>query len=199
MSVNKRKCLSIREKVEIIRELRGEKNVEVCKKFNLSPSTVSTLWKNKEAILSTLENNLTTNKKMRKCELGNVDQALLEWFKVQRNAGFPINGPILKVQAEKFAKQLGHENFTCNNGWLDRFKNLHNTVCAKVSGEALSVDSKTATEWVKSVWVECQQGYSEEDIYKADETGVFYNMMPDSTFKFKGEKNVLAEKCLRIV
>jgi hypothetical protein len=61
---------------------------------------------NKEAILSALENNLTTNKEMRKCDLGNVDQALLEWFKEQRNAGFPIN--ILKVQAEKFAKQLGH-------------------------------------------------------------------------------------------
>jgi hypothetical protein len=40
---------------------------------------------------------------------------------------------------------------------------------------------------VKSVWVECQQGYSEEDIYNADETGVFYNVTPDSTFKFKGE------------
>jgi hypothetical protein len=88
------------------------------------------------------KNNLTTNKKMRKCDLGNVDQALLEWFKGQRNAGLPINGPILKVQAEKFAKQLGHENFTCNNGWLDRFKNRHNIVYAKVSGEALSVDSK---------------------------------------------------------
>jgi hypothetical protein len=43
---------------------------------------------------------------------------------------------------------------------------------------------------VKSVWVECQEGYSEEDIYNADETGVFYNMTPDSTFKFKGEKCV---------
>jgi Mor family transcriptional regulator len=40
MSINKRKCLSIRDKVEIIQELEhGEKNVEVCKKFNLSPST----------------------------------------------------------------------------------------------------------------------------------------------------------------
>jgi flagellar biosynthesis chaperone FliJ len=83
--------VSIREKVEIIQELeRGEKNVEVCKKFNLSPSTVSTSWKNKEAILSALENNLSTNKKVRKCDLGNVDQALLEWFKAQTNAGFPI-------------------------------------------------------------------------------------------------------------
>jgi hypothetical protein len=85
-------------------------------------------------ILSALENNLTTNKKRRKGDLSNIDQALLERFKVQRNAGFPINGPILKVQAEKFAKQLGHENFTCNNGWLDHFKNRHNIVYEKVSG-----------------------------------------------------------------
>jgi hypothetical protein len=42
-------------------------------------------------------------------------------------------------------------------------------------------------------WVECQQGYS-EDIHNADETGEFYNMMPDSTFKFKGEKFVGGEK-----
>jgi hypothetical protein len=80
--------------------------------------------------------------------LGNVDQALLEWFKVRRNAGFPT---ILKVQAEKFAKQLGHENFTRNNRWFDHFKNQHNIVYAKVSGEALSVDSKTTSEWVKRV------------------------------------------------
>jgi hypothetical protein len=50
-----------------------------------------------EKQISALENNLTTNNKMRKCVLDNVDQALLEErFKVQRNAGYPINGPILK-------------------------------------------------------------------------------------------------------
>jgi hypothetical protein len=166
------------------------KNVEVCKKLTYRHLQFRLYGKNKEAILSALENNLTTNKKIRKCDLGHINQALMEWFKVQRNAGFPINGPILKVQAEKFAKQFGHENFTSKNGWLDRFKNRHNIVYAKASGEALSVDSKTASEWVKSVWVECQQGYSEEDIYNADEAGVFYNMTPASTFKFKGEKCV---------
>jgi hypothetical protein len=114
--------------------------------------------------------------------LGNFDQARLEWYKVQRNAGFPINGPTIKVQAETFAKQLGHKNFTCNNGLLDRFKNRRNIVYAKVSREDPSVDSKTASEWEKSVWVECQYGYSEGDIYNADETGVFYNTTPDSIF-----------------
>jgi hypothetical protein len=95
--------------------------------------------------------NFTNNSENVSPEMITDNQALLEWFKVQRNAGFPINGPILKVQAEKFAKQLGHENFTCNNGWLVHFKNQHNIVYVKVSGEALSVDSKTASELVKSV------------------------------------------------
>jgi hypothetical protein len=66
----------------------------------------------------------------------------------------------------------------------------------------LSVDSKTASEWVTRVWVECQQGYSEEDIYTADETGVLYNMTPDSTFKFKGEKCVgrkMSKNCLTVL
>jgi hypothetical protein len=59
MSANKRKCLSVCEEVEIIRTIkRGEK--KVCKKFNLSSATVSTLWKNKEKILSAFEKNLTT-------------------------------------------------------------------------------------------------------------------------------------------
>jgi hypothetical protein len=91
----------VREKVEIIRKLEcGEKNVFVCKKkFNLS-STVLTLWKNKEQILSAFEKNLSTKKKDEKM-LGLMTMTvLLEWFKVQRDAGFPMNKPILRIRAE---------------------------------------------------------------------------------------------------
>jgi hypothetical protein len=71
---------------------------------------------------------------------------------------------VSRQKAEKFAKQLRHENFTSNKGLFDHFKNWHNIVYVKVTGEALTVDSKTASECVKSVLVGCQQGYSEEDI-----------------------------------
>jgi hypothetical protein len=56
--------------------------------------------KQRSDFICTRKQSLATNKKMRKFDLGNVDQALLECFKLQRNAGFSINGPILKVQAE---------------------------------------------------------------------------------------------------
>lgn len=64
-SVNKRNCLSVYENDEIIHELEwGEKNVS--KKFNLPSSTVVTLGKNKETILSVFEKNVSTNKKDKK-------------------------------------------------------------------------------------------------------------------------------------
>lgn len=167
---------------------RGEKNTFVSKKYGLSPSTVSTLWKSKEAILSALDSNIPECKRRKTCEKSDVGQALLQWFKIQRDAGFPINGPILKIQAEKFASQLGHENFTCSNGWLDRFKNRNNIVYAKINVESLSANTNAASEWLISVWPELKQSYRNEDIYNADETGVFYNLTPEMTFKFKNEK-----------
>jgi len=39
-----------------------------------------------------------------KCDFKNVDQTLLERFKVQTDAGFPITIPISKVQEEKSVK-----------------------------------------------------------------------------------------------
>ena len=42
----KRKTLSVTDKVQIIQELEnGKSNTTVCKEFNLSFSTVSTVWK----------------------------------------------------------------------------------------------------------------------------------------------------------
>jgi hypothetical protein len=72
-------------------------------KFNLPLSTVLTLWKNKEKILFAFERNPTKNKLRRKCGFDNTDKALVEWFKVHINAGFPIKSATLKTQIEKSA------------------------------------------------------------------------------------------------
>jgi hypothetical protein len=89
-------------------------------------STVSTLQKNKQKILSAFQNNPTTYKKIRKCVSDDIDKALMEWFKVQRDVSFPINGPISKTKAEKTAIQLEHKDYSCNNGWFCCFRIWHN-------------------------------------------------------------------------
>lgn len=189
--MSKRKVLSVDEKINILRELEdGSKNVEICKKYNLSSSTVSTLLKNKEKLISAFDDRKNDCKRLKKCSKEDLDEALLKWMKVQRSADFPVNGPLLKVQAEKFAEQLGYSEFTCSNGWLDRFKNRHGISFGKICGEAKSANMDDIKTWISEKWPDIRKGYSKEDIYNADETGVFYNVTPQYTFKFKGEKCV---------
>ena len=37
----------------------------------------------------------------------------------------PISGPIMKIKAKEFALKMGHSEFQCSTGWLERFKQLY--------------------------------------------------------------------------
>lgn len=188
MSGVKRKIFSVSEKVRLIWDLEnGSTKSAVSRKYALSTSTVATIWKNREIILAAFENNQSNCKKLKKCDKSDLDEALLIWFKIQRSNGLPMSGPILKAQAEKLAVELGYRDFKCTNGWLDRFKNRYNIVYVKDSREALSVDLTVVNDWIKNVWPRIRRGYSDNEIYSADETGIFYNITPDKTSKFKNE------------
>ena len=60
--MSKRKVLSVDEKVKILRELDdGVKNAEICKRYGLSSSTVSTLLKNKGKLMDAYESSQKNN------------------------------------------------------------------------------------------------------------------------------------------
>jgi inactivated superfamily I helicase len=55
---NKRKVLSVKENVKVIREIESvKKKADVCREFGLVNSTVQTIWKN-ETELSALLNKM---------------------------------------------------------------------------------------------------------------------------------------------
>lgn len=201
-ATNKRTVLCIRQKVDIILELEsGQKTTSVSKKYGLPSSTISTLWKNKAKILTAFKNDCSTKtKRLRKCVKNDVDDALLRWYKIQKNAGHPVNGPILKIQAEKFAKLLGHEHFSCNNGWITRFKNRNNiTYTTKKGGN----DCKTSTdEWINHVWPEIKKRFKEEDIYSLNEAALLYTLTQEMIPIFKNvpdEDNIILNNRLTIL
>lgn len=187
----KRKILSVSDKFKIIEELEnGRSNSVVCKTHNLSTSTVSTIWKNRDKLRIAFEKNQSQVKKIRRCEKNDLDEALITWFKVKRSENIPINGPILKIQADKLADQLGYKGFICSDGWLNRFKNRHQIVFGKIVGEEGSVNKSDVSNWLQEEWPLIKSGYQPDDIFNADETALFYKLTPDKTFKFKGEKCV---------
>lgn len=185
----KRKAFSIEDKIRIIKRIEaGTNQAEVCKDLSLAKSTVSTIWKNRHAIVSAHEKNMDSSKKLRKAEKENVEEALLKWFTIQRDRNLTVTGAMLQAKANEFAEKFEEKAFVCSNGWLDRFKKRNCISCGKVVGEEASVRKLDVEKWKNEVWPDIIQSYEEQDIFNADEAGLFYRMTPNQTLKFKGEK-----------
>ncbi|GBO34189.1 Tigger transposable element-derived protein 4 [Araneus ventricosus] len=190
-NVDKRKAFSIEDKVKFIRKLQnGESQSAICKEFSLSKSTVATIWKNRDSIISAYEKNINGYKRLRKVEKEKVEEALFKWFTLHRSRNLPITGAILPAKANEFAELFEEKSFVCSNGWLDRFKKRHNIRSSKVVGEAANACSSDINHWMENVCPHIIRNYYEKDIFKADETGLFYNLTPNQTLKFKGERCV---------
>ena len=50
-----------------------------------------------------------------------------------------------------------------------------------------SVDRAVVNDWKEGQLKQLQEKYRPEDIYNADETGLFLQMLPENSFGFKGE------------
>ncbi len=80
-----------------------------------------------------------------------------------------MDGPMLKVKEESFAKKMGHDNFITMDGWIGHWKMRHDIKFKKARGEKGSTDYAGADEWRENRLPELIQQYSFEDIYNADE------------------------------
>ncbi|XP_064414835.1 jerky protein homolog-like [Latimeria chalumnae] len=119
-----------------------------------------------------------------------LDTAVYNWFVQERAVGTPISGPIVKAQAEKFCKELnGENNFAASQGWLDRFKRRHGISQVKISGEIRSADSEAANTFSDELkaYLE-EEGFTEEQVYNADESGLYFTMLPDTTLAAKNDE-----------
>lgn len=106
---------------------------------------------------------------------------------MQRSRGISISGPILKEKANFFASEFNIPNFECRLSWIRRFKVRHNIVTGNIRGKSLSVNKSDVRDWLEKVWPNLRGQYTDEQIFNADETGLFYRLTPDKTLKFKGE------------
>lgn len=96
-----------------------------------------------------------------------------------------ISGPLLTEKATKFARELNIVNFNASGGWLNQFKSRFNIIFKAVSGECELVSIDTEENWKKNILAELIRVYDPRDIFNADETGLFYKIMPDKSLHVK--------------
>ena len=110
-----------------------------------------------------------------------MNKALYQWYllAVLKNV-FP-DGTQLAEKAKEIASKFGFSDFKASNGWLDRWKKKHNVKRMTISGESGDVSGSTVSSW-KERLLEIVAGYRIDDVWNLDETGVFWQALPDKGF-----------------
>lgn len=187
-SVSKRKAVNVATKLAIVKDLnQGAKNCDLDKKYDLCKSTISTIYKDREKILSAKINaDPSTRKRVRRATYADVEAALLKWFVDARARNVPLSGPLMLSKPRDFTFLLDVLDFNPGNGWLHRFKQRNGIVFKAVVGEAASVNTDDVDAWFCEN-VPTIASYCEKNVYNADETALLYQMLPSKTHTLKGD------------
>lgn len=92
MSKGKRRTLTLKDKVKIIKEIeRSGTQAPVVKRGVAPSSVVSRVWKNKEKILQAHATRPKNTRKIKDSTYKMLDDKLFLWFKEMRLANIPIS------------------------------------------------------------------------------------------------------------
>lgn len=116
-----------------------------------------------------------------------VEKAVFTWFMEMRAKNMPLSGAILQQKALDFSCMLGCHDFKASSGWLQRFKERHNIVGKVISGECAEANAVGATDWLRDRVPGILAQYDRRNIYNADETALFYRLLPKRTLALKNE------------
>lgn len=189
----KKRMLTLKEKMEVVNLLDRERVSvrDLAKRFNIGKTQAAEITKNKEDIRSKWQSGININQKkvFLKKEGFNIDKRCFEWFVKARSQNIPISGPLVKVKAKEIATNLGYNNFGASDGWLQKWCKRHNISFKCISGEAAAVNQVDVEQFLEKL-PSMLLGYKPEDVYNADESGLFFRALPNKTLSLKGEKCV---------
>lgn len=187
-TTKKRVSLTIEKKIEIIkRHEKGESQKILAEHFNVGRTTISDILKRKIKFFTFVaqnadkSENLKRRRTLRKTIHKVLEERVMEWYNELRDSGAYISGPMIAQKAQELHKELGYsDNFTASNGWLDRFK-VRNGIKLCGLRDVKTESDTSAVAPFKAELESLAQWYnlSLEQIYNADETDLFWRMLPN--------------------
>lgn len=136
-------------------------------------------------------------KTLKSSELPKMESALYKWFLSQREKNYPINGLILKERAKQLHQQIKEANsdFFASDGWLEKFKKRYGIRLIAISGEKLSSQQELVEPFKILLKNKIEEmGLCEEQIYNADESGLYWKLLPEKTYVSISEKQAPGRK-----
>ncbi|XP_071052906.1 tigger transposable element-derived protein 1-like [Onthophagus taurus] len=178
---------------------------EVARKNSVNKSSIRTIGQNKEKIRKSIESSVRESSKFvtysRKGPIEKVENALALWIEDQTQKRVAVSSVIIRDKATKL-----HDNFLKNESsssnselkpfvaskrWFDKFKNWHSLHSLKLMGESASADHEAAKLYPDRLMRIIEDGcYLPQQVFNADETGLFWKKMPSRTFISKIQMNL---------
>lgn len=85
--------------------------------------------------------------------------------------------------------------FNASNGWLDNFKQRYGIRLLRITGEKLSCDVSQIGPFFEKFYAKVREmELTPEQIYNADESALFYRILPTKTFVAATEKSAPGTK-----
>lgn len=112
-------------KLQIIHALdNGQSKSRLAKEYGVHPQSIAYIYKQKDAIIRkyTQKYNLLIQ-----AQGMNLDQSLLDWFKLEAKNGKVVHSDRLRLKAREVIN-IHKEKFTCLDDWLADFRLRHNIV-----------------------------------------------------------------------
>ncbi|GBB84273.1 hypothetical protein RclHR1_01090012 [Rhizophagus clarus] len=109
-----------------------------------------------------------------------IEEALMLWVLKALENDVDISNQVLHEKAIMFASLYRIENFKGSNGWIGRFKKRHNLSCYLKQEEAASAPLEKLDEFREELQ-DLICGYSLDDVFNYDETGLYWKIEPKRT------------------
>lgn len=183
------------EKMRIIQYREAHpslKHKDVAAHFGVSTSTLTGILKAKDKITTACGANADARaeslKRIRTVTHLDVDQALLVWFRQKAvQPDIRLDGSMLLIKANQFRLEFDPDDTNAiNMAWIDRFKHRHGIARIQKAGESAGVDVEIVRVWKEGKLQDVISRYEAKDVFNADETGLFWRLLPDNSLGFKG-------------
>ena len=187
--VTKRKLntKSIKERYAALKEVEeGSSKSQVAMKYGIPKNTMSTWIKHKEKTFESIktQGNRSERRRLKHGTFTNLDDLIFKLLLTVRSRNVVVSASNLKTKAKELAEKI---NIKALDGWLDRWKNKYNVSFKTVSGEDNSCTAEMTAPWKETTLPKILSKYKLDEIYNADEFGLFFRMQPNKSLNLRSE------------
>lgn len=184
-----KKFLSLADKVVIINRVEaGVKRSLIEEEYGIRRDNISKIMKKKDMYLTLFNSNLNNKRKSTKMSsFPLLDEKMVLWVNDMTSREVTVSRLEIHLKALTFAKELGLTNFKAADGWITNMCRRQGVGVVVIHGEAGAVSEVTVNEW-RSKLPTLIAGFHPDDIFNADEEGLFHKLLPSKTYAMKGSK-----------